>query len=97
MAYGHGRGNCYWILAEDAKSEYSTIWIDETHWLSEKDIADCMDFRIVHFKQANERELPMSHVLFAGYCYLEPGAKETDLYPVITVLFLHCLTDWFQT
>lgn len=56
-----------------------------------------MDFRIVHFKQANERELPMSHVLFAGYCYLEPGAKETDLYPVITVLFLHCLTDWFQT
>lgn len=64
-----------------------------TNWLSEKDIADCMDFRIVHFKQANERELPMSHVLFAGYCYLEPGAKETDLYPVITVLFLHCLTD----
>lgn len=39
----------------------------------------------------------MSHVLFAGYCHLDPGAKETDLCSVITVLFLHCATDQFQT
>lgn len=30
----------------------------------------------------------MSHVLFADYYYLEPGAKEADLFFVITLLFI---------
>lgn len=88
--------NCFWLIISGSgpwlvskilqcQHLYKLVIWTGYSWLYGHNL---MNFNIVPFKLAYERELPMSHVLFAGYYYPEPGAKETDLFSVITVLFI---------